>query len=32
MRYKAAIRNHINLVTAEKSFKAVTVIADVDKM
>ncbi len=32
LRYKAAIRNHINLVTAEKHFKAVTVIADVDKM
>lgn len=32
MRYKAAIRNHINLVTAEKHFKSVTVIADVDKM
>lgn len=32
MRYKAAIRNHINLVTNEKFFKAVTVIADVDKM
>jgi primosomal protein N' (replication factor Y) len=32
LRYKAAIRNHINLVTAEKHFKSVTVIADVDKM
>jgi hypothetical protein len=32
MRYKAAIRNHINLVTTEKNFKTVTVIADVDKM
>ena len=32
MRYKAAIRNHINLVTGEKNFKSVTVIADVDKM
>lgn len=32
LRYKAAIRNHINLVTAEKNFKSVTVIADVDKM
>ena len=32
LRYKAAIRNHINLVTGEKSFKSVTVIADVDKM
>lgn len=30
LRYKAAIRNHINLVTAEKNFKSVTVIADVD--
>jgi primosomal protein N' (replication factor Y) len=32
MRYKAAIRNHINLVTGEKNFKSVTVIADVDKI
>ena len=32
LRYKTAIRNHINLVTGEKSFKSVTVIADVDKM
>jgi len=32
MRYKSAIRNHINLVTGEKLFKSVTVIADVDKM
>lgn len=32
LRYKAAIRNHINLVTAEKLFKSVTVVADVDKM
>jgi primosomal protein N' (replication factor Y) len=32
LRYKAAIRNHINMVTAEKNFKAVNVIADVDKM
>ncbi len=32
LRYKAAIRNHINLVTAEKIFKTVSVIADVDKM
>ncbi|MEO6253559.1 MAG: primosomal protein N' [Ferruginibacter sp.] len=32
VRYKAAIRNHINQVTGEKNFKAVTVIADVDKM
>lgn len=32
MRYKAAIRNHINLVTNEKIFKSVIVIADVDKM
>lgn len=30
LRYKAAIRNHINLVTGEKNFKSVTVIADVD--
>lgn len=32
LRYKAAIRNHINLVISEKQFKSVTVIADVDKM
>lgn len=32
LRYKAAIRNHINLVTGEKNFKSVTVVADVDKM
>lgn len=32
VRYKAAIRNHINLVTGEKNFKSVVVIADVDKM
>lgn len=32
MRYKAAIRNHINLITGEKTFKQVQVIADVDKM
>ncbi len=32
LRYKAAIRNHINLVTGEKNFKSVSVIADVDKM
>ncbi|MBK8496992.1 MAG: primosomal protein N' [Chitinophagaceae bacterium] len=32
LRYKAAIRNHINLVTGEKLFKSVSVIADVDKM
>ncbi len=32
LRYKAAIRNHINLVTSEKNFKSVSVVADVDKM
>jgi len=32
LRYKSAIRNHINLVTGEKLFKSVSVIADVDKM
>jgi primosomal protein N' (replication factor Y) len=32
LRYKAAIRNHINLVTGEKSYKNVSVIVDVDKM
>ncbi|MFZ1784431.1 MAG: primosomal protein N' [Ferruginibacter sp.] len=32
MRYKAAIRNHINLVTGQQHFKTVTVVADVDKM
>ena len=32
MRYKTAIRNHINLVLAEKQCKGVLVIADVDKM
>ncbi len=32
LRYKAAIRNHINLMNGEKSYKSVTVIADVDKM
>ncbi|MBK8610603.1 MAG: primosomal protein N' [Chitinophagaceae bacterium] len=32
MRYKAAIRNHINLVTGQQNFKSVTVVADVDKM
>jgi len=31
LRYKNAIRNHINLMTGEKNFKSVTVIADVDK-
>ena len=30
LRYKAAVRNHINLMTSEKNFKSVTVIADVD--
>ena len=30
LRYKAAIRNHINLLTGEKNYKSVTVIADVD--
>jgi primosomal protein N' (replication factor Y) len=29
-RYKAAIRNHINLMTGEKSFKSVNVTVDVD--
>ena len=28
--YKKVIRNHINLLTSEKQFKTVTVIADVD--
>lgn len=32
IRYKSYIRNHINLVTSEKIFKTVTIIADVDKM
>ena len=32
LRYKAAIRNHINFVTAEKNFMRVTVVVDVDKM
>ena len=32
LRYKAAIRNHINFVTGENFFKSVTVIVDVDKM
>jgi len=32
MRYKSAIRNHINMVTGEKHFKSVTIIPDVDKM
>lgn len=32
MRYKAVIRNHINLLHGEKQFKSVTVVADVDKM
>jgi len=32
LRYKAAIRNHVNLVTGEKMFKSVSVIADVDKI
>lgn len=30
MTYKKVIRNHINLVTGEKGFKSVTVVADVD--
>jgi primosomal protein N' (replication factor Y) len=30
LRYKAAIRNHINLLTAEKNYKSVTIVADVD--
>jgi primosomal protein N' (replication factor Y) (superfamily II helicase) len=29
-RYKAAIRNHINLMLTEKNFKSVTVVVDVD--
>lgn len=32
MRYKAAIRNHINLLTGEKAYKSVQVMIDVDKM
>ena len=28
--YKKVIRNHINLLLAEKQFRAVTIIADVD--
>jgi primosomal protein N' (replication factor Y) len=32
LRYKAAIRNHINLITGEKAFKSVMVMVDVDKM
>ncbi len=32
VRYKTAIRNHINLLTSEKHFKSVQVMADVDKM
>ncbi len=32
LRYKAAIRNHINLLTGEKAYKSVLVMADVDKM
>jgi len=31
LRYKQAIRNHINLMNNEKQFKSVTVVADVDK-
>ena len=30
--YRKVIRNHINLMSAEKSFKSVTVITDVDPM
>ena len=30
--YRKVIRNHINLISAEKSFKSVTVITDVDPM
>jgi len=30
LRYKGSIRNYINLVNAEKHFKSVTVVADVD--
>ncbi len=29
-RYKAAIRNHINLLATEKNYKPVTVVVDVD--
>lgn len=32
VRYKTAIRNHIDLLTSEKHFKSVQVMADVDKM
>jgi len=32
LRYKAAIRNHINLITGEKNYKSVSVVADVDKI
>lgn len=32
VRYKTAIRNHINLLTSEKHFKSVQVMVDVDKM
>lgn len=32
IKYKSAIRNHINLLTSEKSFKSVLVVTDVDKM
>ncbi len=31
LRYKTAIRNHINFVNGEKNFKTVTVMIDVDK-
>jgi primosomal protein N' (replication factor Y) len=32
LRYKSAIRNHINLLTGEKAYKSVSVLVDVDKM
>jgi len=32
LKYKKVIRNHINLVCTEKTFRAVSVVADVDKV
>ncbi|MBL7702805.1 MAG: primosomal protein N' [Ferruginibacter sp.] len=32
LKYKAAIRNHINLLMGEKSYRSVSVMVDVDKM
>lgn len=32
VKYKTAIRNHINLLTTEKHFKSVQIMVDVDKM